>query len=69
MSGQRGAVQIPFFVRADFGMEEGMKRLCRVPHYLRFSPAWSIGNLLLPYPMHLGEQLIDDQLCILNGLV
>ena len=46
-----------------------MKRLCRVPHYLRFSPAWSIGNLLLPYPMHLGEQLIDDQLCILNGLV
>ena len=45
---------------------KGLKKLCRVPHYLRSSPAWSMGNILAPYPMHLGEQLIEDQICILG---
>jgi hypothetical protein len=57
---------VPFFVHPDFQNEEGLKTLCRVPHYLRSSPAWSVGNILLSYPMHLGEQLIEDQICILG---
>lgn len=57
---------VPFFVRPDFQTEEGLKSLCRVAHYLRCSPAWSMGNILFPYPMHLGRQLISDQLCILG---
>ena len=57
---------VPFFVHPDFQTEEGLKALCRVPHYLRSSPAWSMGNILLSYPMYLGEQLIEDQLCILG---
>jgi hypothetical protein len=58
---------VPFFVHPDFQKtEESLKSLCRVPHYLRFSPAWSMGNILFPYPMHLGKQLIEDHLCILG---
>ncbi|MBD2163786.1 DUF3893 domain-containing protein [Calothrix membranacea FACHB-236] len=58
---------VPFFVHPDFQKtEESLKSLCRVPHYLRYSPAWSMGNLLFPYPMHLGKQLIEDHLCILG---
>lgn len=58
---------VPFFVHQDFSHKDGLKALCRVPHYLRFSPAWSMGNVILPYPMHLGNQLIEDQLCILGN--
>ncbi|WP_292762848.1 RNaseH domain-containing protein [Nostoc sp. NOS(2021)] len=58
---------LPFFVHPDFQKtEESLKSLCRVPHYLRFSPAWSMGNIHSPYPMHLGKQLIKDHLCILG---
>ena len=58
---------LPFFIRPDFQKtEESLKSLCRVPHYLRFSPAWSMGNIHSPYPMHLGKQLIKDHLCILG---
>ena len=57
---------VPFFVRPDFQTEEALKALCRVPHYLRCSPAWSMGNIILPYPMHLGQELIEDHLCILG---
>ena len=57
---------LPFFIHPDFQTEENRKILCRVPHYLRFSPAWTMGNIVLPYPMHLGEQLIKDRLCILG---
>lgn len=58
---------VPFFVRKDFSNKDGLTALCRVPHYLRFSPAWSMGNVILPYPTHLGNQLIEDQLCILGN--
>lgn len=58
---------LPFFVHPDFQKtEESLKSLCRVPHYLRFSPAWFMGNIHSPYPMHLGKQLIKDHLCILD---
>ncbi|MBX9254816.1 DUF3893 domain-containing protein [Desmonostoc muscorum CCALA 125] len=57
---------VPFFVRPDFQIEEALKALCRVPHYLRCSPAWSMGNIVLPYPMHLGQEIIEDHLCILG---
>ena len=57
---------LPFFVHPDFHNVESIKALCRIPHYLRFSPAWSMGNTVLPYPMHLGDCLLEDQLCILE---
>jgi|GEM_PF-954423 len=57
---------VPFFIRPDFQTEEALKALCRVPHYLRCSPAWSIGNIVSPYPMHLGQEVIEDHLCILG---
>ncbi|WP_292847784.1 RNaseH domain-containing protein [Nostoc sp. NMS8] len=57
---------VPFFVHPDFQTEEALKALCRVPYYLRCSPAWSMGNIILPYPMHLGQELIEDHLCILG---
>ncbi|WP_392479783.1 pPIWI_RE module domain-containing protein [Nostoc sp. C110] len=58
---------LPFFIRSDFQKtEESLKSLCRVPHYLQISPAWSMGNIHSPYPMHLGKQLIKDHLCILG---
>ena len=57
---------VPFFVRSDLQTEQGLTALCRVLHYLRASPAWTMGNIVLPYPMHLGGQLIEDQLCILG---
>ncbi|MFN6477043.1 RNaseH domain-containing protein [Nostoc sp. DedQUE07] len=57
---------VPFFVRSDFQTEEALKALCRVPHYLRCSPAWSMGNIILPYPMHLAQEIIEDHLCILG---
>ena len=35
-------------------------------HMLRSSPAWSTGNTLLPYPIHLGNTLIEDMLPLLG---
>lgn len=63
---QQMVEMLPFFVRPDFKTEEALKALCRVPHYLRCSPAWSMGNIVSPYPMHLGNELIEDHLCILG---
>jgi len=57
---------LPFFVRSDFQTEENPKAICRVPHYLRTSPAYTKGNIKRPYPMHLGINLIEDLLCILD---
>lgn len=34
----------------------------RIPHLLRVSPAWSGGNVMLPYPIHLARALVDDML-------
>jgi hypothetical protein len=57
---------VPFFVRPDLAQDDVLRALCRVAHYLRLSPAWTMGNTVLPYPMHLGQQLIADQLPILG---
>jgi len=35
-------------------------------HILRSSPAWSTGNTLLPYPIHLANTLIEDMLPLLG---
>ena len=63
---QQMVEMVPFFVRPDFQMAEAVTALCRVPHYLRTSPAWRMGNIHFPYPMHLGKLLLDDYLCILG---
>jgi hypothetical protein len=63
---QQMVEMVPFFVHPTFQTDSGLRALCRVPHYLRSSPAWMIGNLVHPYPMHLGHQLIEDQICILG---
>jgi hypothetical protein len=57
---------VPFFVREDYRSLDGLKQLCHVPHYLRVSPAWPQGNIVRPYPMHLAQDLVNDQLCILS---
>jgi hypothetical protein len=57
---------LPFFIRNDLQTEESIKALCRVPHYLRTSPAFTTGNISHPYPMHIGNKLIEDMLCILD---
>ncbi|MEG4029887.1 MULTISPECIES: RNaseH domain-containing protein [unclassified Microcoleus] len=57
---------LPFFVRRDFQTEDNLTALCRVPHFLRISPAFTRGNISHPYPMHLGITLIEDFFCILD---
>lgn len=57
---------VPFFIRPDFQQPEQKLALCRVAHFLRVNPAWGMGNTVLPYPMHLGETLIKDQVCIVH---
>lgn len=56
---------VPFFVRQDYDSEIGQTALCRIAHFLRLNPAWSHGNTVYPYPMHLAQQLLEDQLSIL----
>lgn len=63
---QQMVEMLPFFVRADFRSEDNLKALCRIPHFLRTSPAFTRGNISHPYPMHLGIKLIEDLLCILG---
>jgi hypothetical protein len=58
---------LPFFVRDDFRSEDGYKLLCRCVHFLRVSPAFSKGNILLPYPMHLAKALLEDLMCIVDA--
>jgi hypothetical protein len=57
---------VPFFVHPDLQEETKLLALCRIPHYLRTSPAWDTANTLYPFPMHLAKALIDDYLCILD---
>lgn len=58
---------VPFFVREDLNHAKGYRALCRVLHQLRTSPNWHMGNIASPYPMHLAECVLDDQLCILGS--
>ncbi|GAB4541093.1 MAG: hypothetical protein Tsb0014_32810 [Pleurocapsa sp.] len=63
---QRMIEMLPFFVRNGLQTEENIQALCRVPHYLRISPAYTKGNIKQPYAMYLGINLIEDLLCILG---
>ena len=54
---------VPFFLQTG----DDPLTWCRIPHFLRIAPAWDGGNIVLPYPMHLAERTIDDQLCILEN--
>ena len=54
---------VPFFLQ----LEDDAKAWCRIAHFMRVSPAWDGGNILLPYPLHLAKQMLEDQLCILEG--
>lgn len=57
---------VPFCVAEAFDNPEGLKALCRIPHYLRVHPGWGIGEINSPYPLHLGDTLIKDQETILG---
>lgn len=57
---------VPFFVHAQFQDEAEQRKLCRCVQFLRVSPAFSMSHIALPYPMHLGEKLIEDQLVTLG---
>ena len=63
---QQMVEMLPFFVHPDFQSDDNLKALCRVPHFLRTSPAFTKGNISRPHPMHLGITLIEDLLCILD---
>jgi hypothetical protein len=58
---------VTFFVHSDFRPDERQMQLCRCLHYLRVSPGFTMGDIILPYPMHIGRILIEDQLCIVNA--
>jgi hypothetical protein len=58
---------VPFFVHQDYQHDEGQRQLCRCVHLLRNSPGFVMGAINQPYPMHLGEALIEDQLCIIHA--
>lgn len=57
---------VPFFVHPRYQSDEGQRQLCRCVHFLRNSPGFTSGDIVLPYPMHLGEKLIRDQLVIIG---
>jgi len=57
---------LPFFVHPRYQHDEGMRQLCRCIHFLRLSPGFTVGEIAVPYPMHLGETLIEDMLCIIG---
>jgi len=54
---------VPFFLQVG----DDPQAWCHVPHFMRISPGWDGGNIVLPYPMHLAKCIIEDQLCILDS--
>lgn len=55
---QQAVELVPFF------LQQGDDPLvyCRIAHFLRSSPAWEGGNIVLSYPLHLAKALVKDQL-------
>jgi hypothetical protein len=55
---QQAVEFVPFF------LQQGDDPLiyCRIAHFLRSSPAWEGGNIVLSYPLHLARTLVKDQL-------
>ena len=64
---QEQAVEIvPFFLQGE--PEQQSKEALyysRIVHLLRSSPAWQVGNTVLPFPLHLAKALIEDYLDVL----
>ena len=54
---------VPFFLQPG----DEAKEWCRVAHFMRISPAWGGGNIILPYPLHLAKDMLEDQFCILDS--
>lgn len=54
---------VPIFLQAN----DDPQQWARIAHFLRRSPAWSGGGIVLPYPIHLAKALIDDLRCVLSG--
>jgi hypothetical protein len=64
---QEQAIEIvPFFLQGE--AEQQSKEALyysRIVHLLRSSPAWQVGNTVLPFPLHLAKALIEDYLDVL----
>jgi hypothetical protein len=58
---------VPFFVHPSLNTDLGKRAICRAIHFLRISPSFTMGDIVSPYPMHLGEKLIRDQLVIIDS--
>lgn len=58
---------VPFFVHSSLDSDAGKRAICRAIHFLRVSPSFTMGDIVSPYPMHLGEKLIRDQLVIIDS--
>ncbi len=54
---------VPFFLQDG----DDPRSWCHIPHFMRTNPAWDGGNIVLPYPMHLAKNMLNDQLCILEN--
>lgn len=54
---------VPFFLQKG----DDPRSWCHIPHFMRTTPAWDGGNIVLPYPMHLAKSMVNDQLCILEN--
>lgn len=46
--------------------EDDIVSWLRIPHLLRITPAWNGGNVLLPYPNHLGKTLVKDMVDVMR---
>ncbi len=55
---------VPFFLQPG----DNAQAWCHVAHFMRVSPGWDGGNIILPYPLHLAKDMLEDQLCILQPL-
>jgi hypothetical protein len=54
---------VPFFLQTG----DDAQTWCHVAHFLRFSPGWVGGNIILSYPLHLAKNMLEDQICILES--
>jgi hypothetical protein len=54
---------VPFFLQSG----DDAQAWCRVAHFMRFSPSWDGGNIILSYPLHLAKDMLEDQFCILES--
>jgi hypothetical protein len=54
---------VPFFLQTG----DDAQTWCHVAHFMRFSPGWAGGNIILSYPLHLAKDMLEDQFCILES--